>query len=86
MTKRFKDADAIWNGGASNRLAVANALVNAIIECRAEDNYDCHDPAVQMIADHLCFLIGLPQPSLSQFQDGWWEAIEKAVAEKVVAQ
>lgn len=81
MSKRHRDADAIWNGGASNRLAVANALVNAIQECRAEGNYDCHDAATMMILDHLAYLIGLPQPSLDLSLANW-KRVEDEVARR----
>lgn len=82
LARRFKDADAIWSGGASNRMAVANALMRAIEECRAEGNYDCHDPAVTLILDHLCFLCGLPQPSF-QMSNEELEAALSAIQEKV---
>lgn len=61
---RFEAADTIWNNGASNRLAIASSLVSAIRECQDEGNFDCDDPAVQLILDHLCFLVGMPQPTM----------------------
>lgn len=64
MSKRFKNADAIWNGGACNPRAVARALVEAIDEAVEEGGGSAaaDDPAVHLIIDHLCFLVGLPQP------------------------
>ena len=38
MRNRFYNADAIWNGGASNPRAVARALVEAIDEAVEEKN------------------------------------------------
>lgn len=81
LTRRFRDADAIWNGGASNRKAVANALVRAVEECQAEGNHSCHDPAVTLILDHMCSLCGLPQPSF-QMSNEELEAALSAVQEK----
>jgi hypothetical protein len=62
MPKRFKDALAVWEGGASNALAVANALADAIREVRAEGNPLKEDPACKLLADQLCHLLGLPNP------------------------
>ena len=80
--RRFKDADSIWNGGARNRLAVAKALVNAIQECRSEGNYDGNDPAVWLIIDHLCFLVGLPQPSIQIDTDELSHCINEVLAQR----
>lgn len=76
MSQRHKDADLIWNGGASNRRAVANALARAIKEAEDEGSYK--DAAVQMILDQLCFLLYIPQPSLHMEPDEW-QRIEKEV-------
>jgi hypothetical protein len=62
MAKRFKDAIEIWEGGASNVLAVTNALANAIREVREEGKFIKDDPASKLIADQLCQLLGLPNP------------------------
>lgn len=62
MAQRFKDAVNIWGGGACNSLAVANALVRAIKEIREEGKRTVDDPAVKLIADQLCQLLGLPNP------------------------
>lgn len=83
MSKRFKNADAIWNGGASNPRAVARALVEAIDEAIDEATAEggsteaANDPAVHLIIDHLCFLVGLPQPLAEYF------AALKAIEEKL---
>lgn len=82
MRNRFADADNIWNGGASNPRGVARALVDAIDQACEEGNGSkgARDPAVQMIIDHLCFLVGLPQPSLDMSPEQWdmiMEAVEK---------
>ena len=81
---RFKDASGIWCGGASNPRAVARALVTAIDEAVEEGGGTAaaKDCAVQMILDHLCFLCGLPQPSLDMSPEQW-EKIEKEVNEHV---
>ena len=84
MRNRFYNADAIWNGGASNPRGVARALVAAIDEA-VEDGGGSNaakDAAVQMILDHLCFLCGLPQPSLdASMTSERWAAIEKEVSD-----
>ena len=73
MSKRFKNAHQIWNGGASNPRAVARVLVEAIDEAVTEGGGGraAADPAVQMILHHLCFLCGLPQPSLEVSLSDW---------------
>lgn len=83
MRNRFYNADAIWNGGASNPRGVARALVEAIDEAVEEGGGSkaAADPAVQMILDHLCFLCGLPQPSLDMGYERW-VVIEEAVEER----
>lgn len=79
MRNRFDNADAIWNGGASNPRGVARSLVEAIDAVTENGgSAGAKDPAVQMILDHLCFLCGLPQPSLV-IGGSEWLAIEKAV-------
>jgi hypothetical protein len=79
--KRFKDAYHIYYNGASNPRAVARALVSAIDEVTEQAGSDAAaDPAVQMILDHLCFLCGLPQPSLSMSYENW-ARIDKIVEE-----
>ena len=64
MSKRFKNAYDIWNVGASNPVGVTNALLGAMKEVRDEGGDVSNDAAVQVILDHLCFLCGLPQPSM----------------------
>ena len=83
MRNRFYNADAIWNGGASNPRAVARALVEAIDEAVEEGKGSkaAADPAVQMIIDHLCFLCGLPQPGL-ELAPGEWDAIQAEVEKR----
>lgn len=83
MSKRFRNAFNIWNGGACNPRAIARTLVEAIDESTDESDYgfDAIDPAVQMIMDHLCFIVGLPQPSLDMSPEQWDE-IYNAVKEK----
>lgn len=79
--KRHRDALAIWEGGACNPRGVARALVSAIDEAYGDSTADArNDPAVQMILDHLCFLCGLPQPSLDMM-GGAWDEIMKQVKE-----
>lgn len=75
MRNRFKDAHEIWNVGASNPRGVARALVSAIDEACEEGNgsASAKDPAVQMILDHLCYLCGMPQPSIDM--DKWNEVM-----------
>lgn len=73
--KRYKDAIDIWEHGACNPRGVARALVAAIDEAGQDAR---NDPAVQMILDHLCFLCGLPQPSLDMM-DGAWDRIRERV-------
>jgi hypothetical protein len=81
MSKRHKNAHAIWFGGACNPIAVSRSLADAISEACAEGNgHDAaKDAAVQMIADHLCFLLGMPQPSLSM---NTWADIEAEVVRR----
>ncbi len=83
MSNRFKDADAIWWGGASNPKAVARALVKAIDDAVEENGGSdgANDPAVHMIIDHLCFLVGLPQPSL-RVDTPDWQLVLESVEEK----
>lgn len=79
MRNRFKDAHEIWNNGASNPRAVARALVDAIDQATdTVGSRGAADPAVQMMLDHLCFLCGLPQPSMGMSVPEWMD-IEKAV-------
>jgi hypothetical protein len=59
--KRHKDALAA-QGGACNSLALANALVSAIREARAESSGFSEadrDPAVRLIAHQLAYLLKL---------------------------
>lgn len=81
MTNRYMNAYMLWTGGASNPVGVTNALLDAMKEVRDEGGDINHDPAVQMILDHLCFLCNMPQPS---FYMDWvrWTNIYKAVEEK----
>ena len=83
MRNRFYNADAIWNGGASNPRAVARALVEAIDEAVEEKNGSAgaKDAACKMILDHLCFLCGLPQPGL-ELAPGEWDAIQAEVEKR----
>lgn len=81
---RFWNADNIWNGGASNPRGVARALVEAVDDACAEKGGSDgaqNDAACVMIADHLCFLLGMPQPSL-RMDPIMWETIEKEVARR----
>jgi len=73
MSNRAKDAHMIWWGGAANPKAVARALVKAIDDAVAENGGSdgANDPAVHMIIDHLCFLVGLPMPCNVVPQDEW---------------
>jgi hypothetical protein len=84
MSNRFNNANAIWNGGASNPRAVARALVEAIDDATTEGRGSdgAADPAVQMILDQLCFLCGLPQPSMAMAWDDW-SLIQRCVGEGV---
>ena len=81
MKNRFKDADNIWNGGASNPRGVARALVDAIDSACEEGrgSAGAKDAAVQMILDHLCFLCGMPQPS---FGRDWSEVMKEVERRK----
>ena len=83
MSKRFKNADAIWNGGACNPRGVARTLVEAVDEAVIEGGGSAAaaDPAVQMILDQLCFLCGLPQPSLDMSPERW-DAIQAEVEKR----
>lgn len=58
MSNRYRDAIAAQQG-ACNELAVANALVSAIREVRAEGGSARQDPAVRLIAHQLSFLLGV---------------------------
>lgn len=84
MRNRFQNAYEIWNVGASNPRGVARALVEAIDQA-CEEKQGSHgvreDAAVQMILDHLCYLCGLPQPSLCM-KDEHWRRIEAEVEAK----
>jgi len=73
MNKRFKNAHEIWNVGACNPRGVARTLVEAVDEAVIEGGGSAAaaDPAVQMILDQLCFLCGLPQPSLDMPTEHW---------------
>lgn len=84
MSKRHRDADGVWYGGASNPRAVARALVSAIDEAVEEGggSDSAADPAVQMILDHLCFLCGMPQPSLGMDAVKWDEILNSVEALK----
>lgn len=67
---RFKDAQAI-QGGACNPIAIANSLVEAIAQCRAE-NMDTDainsDPAVQLIVHQLAHLTGTQYWEQAQYE------------------
>ena len=80
MSKRFKNAYEIWNVGASNPVAVANALLDAMKEARDEGGDVSNDPAVQVILDHLCFMCNMTQPSMltSRLDAALTEVEEKA--------
>lgn len=84
MSTRFKNAHEIWWNGASNPRAVARALVAAIDEAvdEGDGSTAARDPAVQMIADHLCFLVGMPQPSLD-IGSSDWKLVMDCVEEKL---
>ena len=73
MTTRFKNAHQIWDGGASNPRAVVRALTRAIDEAveQGGGSSSAADPAVQMILDQLCFLCGMPEPSLEMSPEQW---------------
>jgi hypothetical protein len=83
MRNRFYNADAIWNGGASNPRGVARSLVEAIDEAVEEKkgSAGAKDAAVAMIIDHLCFLCGLPQPSMDMSPEQW-DAIQAEVEKR----
>ena len=74
--KRFKNAHEIWNNGASNPRAVARALVEAIDEACVNGSAHANDPAVHLILDQLCFLCGMPQPSLDIGIEAWHEELK----------
>jgi len=82
MSKRFYNAWHIWDGGECNPRAVARILVEAVDEATDDTGDAACDPAVQMITDHLCFLVGLPQPSADMSPEQWYE-IYNFVKEKV---
>lgn len=77
MTRRYKNAYEIWTVGASNPVGVTNALLDAMKEARDEGGDPSNDAAVQMILDHLCFLCGLPQPSMAMFSSSWNSIFDK---------
>lgn len=81
MKNRFAEADAIWNGGASNPRAVARALVEAIDQA-CDESRGVNDPAVYMILDHLCFLVGMPQPALDMSPEEWIRIMEEVEKRK----
>lgn len=55
-----RNRDALHaQAGACNELALANALVSAIREVRAEGNSARDDAAVRLIAHQLSFLLGV---------------------------
>lgn len=56
MTQRFKDAQPA-QAGACNPRPIANALVNAIDECRAEGISPAEDPAVFLILHQITYLL-----------------------------
>jgi hypothetical protein len=63
---RFSSAAEIWGVGACNPRGIARALVAAIDEaCEGVGSDGANDPAVHLILDHLCFIVGLPQPTLA---------------------
>ena len=77
---RFWNADNIWHGGACNPRAVARVLVEAIDQAceEGQSSAACKtDPAVHLIIDHLCFLVGLPQPSLGVDHAAWSRELEE---------
>jgi len=78
MRNRFSNAAEIWGVGASNPRGVARALVEAIDEaCEEGQGSDgANDPAVHLILDHLCSLVGLPQPTLAPFYTGLHATLE----------
>lgn len=63
MSNRHEIAGEIWHIGASNALAVANTLVKAIEDVRAEGKSERGDAACMLICDQLAFLLGLPLPT-----------------------
>ena len=61
MTRRYKDALAIWDG-ACNPSAIVNSLVNACAEVRAQNLGTasvCQDSAVRLMVYQLAFLTGV---------------------------
>ena len=80
MTQRHKDAHEIWHVGASNPRGVARTLVSAIDEACEEGHGSAGacDAAVQTILDQLCWLCGMPMPSLYMAADEW-QSIENEV-------
>jgi hypothetical protein len=78
MYNRFKKAIQIWEGGASNPRAVARELVEAMDQATETSLFHADkDPAVKVILDHLCFLCGMPQPSMAM-EDWEWDSILQA--------
>lgn len=82
MTQRFKDAQTAQNG-ACNPRPIANALVNAIDECRAEGVDPTEDPAVFLILHQLAWILTGHDFSINDRQGARWEEAHKAVASKL---
>jgi hypothetical protein len=56
--------------GACNPAGIARSLVEAIDECRSTATDPANDIACKMILDHLAFILGMHQPSLSDMKLG----------------
>ena len=80
MSKRHDNAVHAWYGGSSNPRAIARALTEAIDEAVIEGKGTAaaKDPACQVLLDTLCFLCGLPQPSIAM-ETLEWLRIEQEV-------
>lgn len=84
MTKRYRDAQAI-DAGASNPIAVINALKNALEECKAENMDSMQirlDPAIQAIVHQLAHLTGTAYFDQTAYQNMVAVVEQRAQAER----
>ena len=72
VTEIKKIAWEMWNGGASNLRAISRALTKAV-DLQSENPEVTS--AIQLLVDHLAFLVGLPQPSL-RLSNAQWALVE----------